>query len=146
MFGLDHVIFRFFNIYGPFQKNGLIPSIYQRAVGSQPVTIFGKGDQVRDYVYIGDIIPFFDRAISTNVADNSTFNLGTGKGSTIIEVVETMSRILDKEIVREHRPERPGEIGNFVADTNKLVSTFGDAPQTRIEEGLRPTLDWLRQN
>lgn len=59
LYGLDYVIFRFFNIYGPHQKNGLIPTLYNRISNDEPLTIFGKGDQVRDYVYIEDIIPFF---------------------------------------------------------------------------------------
>jgi UDP-glucose 4-epimerase len=145
MFGLTHVIFRFFNIYGPFQKNGLIPSIYQRAAGNQPVTIFGKGDQVRDYVFIEDLIPFFEKASATNVADNGTYNLGTGRGSTIIQVVDAISEILVKNIAKDYRPERPGEIGNFVAETSRLSSTFGDVPKTRLEDGLKITLDWLRE-
>jgi UDP-glucose 4-epimerase len=146
MFGITHVIFRFFNIYGPFQKNGLIPAIYQRAVSGQPVTVFGKGDQVRDYVYIGDVVPFFEKASSTGVADNSTFNLGTGRGSTIIQVVDTVSKILGKEITKDFRPERPGEIGNFVADTKRLSSAFGDLPKMTLEDGLRATVDWLGKN
>jgi UDP-glucose 4-epimerase len=145
MFGLNHVVFRFFNIYGPFQKNGLIPAIYQRAAGSQPVTIFGKGDQVRDYVFIEDLIPFFEKASATTVADNGTYNLGTGRGSTIIQVVDAISEILGKNIAKDYRPERPGEIGNFVAETSKLLSTFGDVPKTRLEDGLKITLDWLRE-
>lgn len=145
MFRVNHVIFRFFNIYGPFQKNGLVPAIYQRAVSGQPVTIFGKGDQIRDYVYIKDVIPFFERAVSSGIADNSTFNLGTGRGSTIIQVVEAISKILGKEVSKEYKPERVGEIGNFVADTSRLLSTFGDQPTTTIEAGLRETIDWLRR-
>jgi UDP-glucose 4-epimerase len=146
MFGINHVIFRFFNIYGPFQKNGLIPAIYQRAAGNQPITIFGKGDQVRDYVFIEDVIPFFEKAASTQVADNRTLNLGTGKGSTIVQVVDAVSLILGKEVAKDYKPERPGEIGNFVADTSGLASTFGDVPKTRLEDGLKITLDWLGKN
>jgi UDP-glucose 4-epimerase len=145
MFGIKHVIFRFFNIYGPFQKNGLIPAIYQRAISNQPVTIFGKGDQVRDYVYIGDVVSFFDKAASTGVADNGTFNLGTGRGSTIIQVVDAVSKILGMDIIKDNKPERPGEIGNFVADTRRLSAAFGDLPKTTLEDGLRATLDWLRK-
>jgi UDP-glucose 4-epimerase len=145
MFGLNHVIFRFFNIYGPFQKNGLIPAIYQRAAGNQPVAIFGKGDQVRDYVFIEDLIPFFEKASTTNIADNGTYNLGTGRGSTIIQVVDAISEILGKNIAKDYKPERPGEIGNFVAETSRLSSTFGDVPKTRLEDGLKITLDWLRE-
>jgi UDP-glucose 4-epimerase len=146
MFGISHVVFRFFNIYGPFQRNGLIPAIYQRAVTRQPVTIFGKGDQIRDYVFIEDVVPFFEKAALSGIADNSTFNLGTGNGSTIIQVVDTVSKLLGTEIAKDYKPERPGEIGNFVADTKRLSSIFHDVPKTRLEDGLRITLDWLGKN
>jgi UDP-glucose 4-epimerase len=123
----------------------LIPAIYQRALSNLPVTIFGKGDQVRDYVFIKDVIPFFEKAATTKVADNSTFNLGTGKGATIIEVVNNISKLLGKEIAKDYKPERPGEIGNFVADTQHLLSFFGDVPKTNLNDGLQSTLNWLRR-
>src|SRR5437660_12220296 len=87
LYGLRYVIFRFLNIYGPYQRNGIIPSLYSRIKQSQTITIFGKGDQIRDYVYIEDIIPFFDKSVSTNISDNLIFNLGTGSGTTINEIV-----------------------------------------------------------
>jgi UDP-glucose 4-epimerase len=92
------------------------------------------------------VVPFFEKASSTGVADNSTFNLGTGRGSTIIQVVDTVSKILGKEITKDFRPERPGEIGNFVADTKRLSSAFGDLPKMTLEDGLRATVDWLGKN
>ena len=94
LYGIPFVVFRFFNIYGDYQKNGLIPSLYGKIIKNEPLTVFGKGDQIRDYVYIKDIIPFFDHAISQNNANNSVFNLGTGVGSSILNVINTISRIL----------------------------------------------------
>ena len=61
MYGLNYTVFRFFNIYGPHQKNGLIPTLYYRIKNNEPLTVFGKGDQIRDYVFIQDVIPFFQK-------------------------------------------------------------------------------------
>gem|GEM_PF-886257 len=146
MHGITYVIFRFFNIYGPHQRNGLIPSLYSRITTNQPVTIFGKGDQVRDYVYIGDIVPFFEKAVSTSAGDNMTFNMGTGKGATIMEVLDHFSKILKTAPAIDFKPVRPGEIGNFVADTTLLKSRFGSLPETGIEKGLENTIQWLKNN
>lgn len=146
MYGIDYTIFRFFNIYGPYQKNGLIPSLYSRIMTEQPVTIFGQGDQIRDYVYIEDIIPFFEKTVSTKTADNLILNMGTGVGNTIMEVLNHLSKILDIEPKIDFKPPRPGEIGNFVADTVLLNSTFGTTPSTSIEEGLKKTITWLQNN
>lgn len=146
MYGMNYVIFRFFNIYGPYQKNGLIPSLYSRIMTEQPVTIFGKGDQIRDYVYIEDVIPFFEKAISTNVANNLILNMGTGNGNTIIEVLDHLSKILDIKPKIDFKPNRPGEIGNFVANVTLLNSTFGMTPKTSLEEGLKRTIMWIKNN
>ena len=143
MYGLNFVIFRFFNIYGPFQKNGLIPTLYTRIKNDEPLTVFGKGDQIRDYVFIEDIIPFFEKASNSNVADNQIFNMGTGVGTSITQIIENFSQILNISPKIEFKPERPGEIGNFVANTELLNNTFGDVPKTTPKEGLEKTISWL---
>ncbi|QLH10193.1 NAD(P)-dependent oxidoreductase [Nitrosarchaeum sp. AC2] len=146
LYGIDYTVFRFFNIYGPFQKNGLIPSIFNKIQNNDSITIFGKGDQVRDYVYIEDILPFFEQAASSEIGKNKVFNMGTGKGSTILEIVKNMSEILKIEPKIEYQPVRPGEIGNFVADTTLLHETFGKTPSTDVKIGLSKTVDWLKNN
>ena len=143
MYGLNFIIFRFFNIYGPFQKNGLIPTLYTRIKNDEPLTVFGKGDQIRDYVFIEDIIPFFEKASNSNVADNQIFNMGTGVGTSITQIIENFSQILNISPKIEFKPERPGEIGNFVANTELLNNTFGDVPKTTPKEGLEKTISWL---
>ena len=143
MYDLNFVIFRFFNIYGPYQKNGLIPSLYSRIKNNEPLTVFGKGDQIRDYVFIEDIIQFFDKAVSMDFADNKIFNMGTGTGTSIIEIINHFSKIMTISPQIDFKPPRPGEIGNFVANTNFLQKTFGDIPKTSPEEGLKKTISWL---
>jgi UDP-glucose 4-epimerase len=146
LYGLKFVIFRFFNIYGEYQKNGLIPSLYGKIVRNEPLSVFGKGDQIRDYVYIKDIIPFFDDAITKNNADNSLFNLGTGTGHTILDVIKTISKIMCVAPNIEYKQARLGEIGNFVADTSHLQKIFGHVPTTSLENGLHKTIVWLKNN
>lgn len=146
LYGMDYTVFRFFNIYGPFQKNGLIPSIFNKIQNNEPITIFGKGDQVRDYVYIEDILPFFEQAASSEIGKNKVLNMGTGNGTTILEIVKNISEILKIEPKIEYQPVRPGEIGNFVADTTLLHETFSKIPLTDVKIGLSKTIDWLRNN
>jgi len=146
LYGLKYVVFRFFNIYGPYQKNGLIPTLYNRIISNQPLTIFGKGDQIRDYVFIKDIIEYFERAIVASDSDNLVLNMGTGKGTTIKELIKVLSDLMQINPTLDNKPERPGEIGNFVADTKKLNQVFGTIPSTRIETGLSKTIVWLKEN
>jgi len=146
LYNMDYTVFRFFNIYGPFQKNGLIPSIFNKIKNNEPITIFGKGDQIRDYVYIEDVIPFFEQAVSTDISKNKILNMGTGNGTTILEIVQNIANILEIEPKIEYQPQRPGEIGNFVSDTTLLKETFGKIPSTDVLTGLRKTIDWLKNN
>ena len=110
LYGLKYTVFRFFNIYGPFQKNGLIPTLYNRIISNQPLTIFGKGDQIRDYVFIKDIIEYFEKGISSSDSDNLVLNMGTGEGTTIKELIKVLSDIMQVTPIIDNKPERPGEI------------------------------------
>jgi len=146
LYGIDFVIFRFFNIYGPHQLNGLIPSLIFRMQKNEPITIFGKGDQIRDYVFVPDVANFFEEAIISNKADNQIVNMGTGIGSSVLDVVENLSKFLDIKPQIEYKPERPGEISNFVADTNLLKQLFGSLPNTSLEDGLKKTVEWYQNH
>ena len=146
LYGLDYVVFRFFNIYGPHQKNGLIPTLYNRIVNDKPLTIFGKGDQVRDYVYIEDIISFFEKACISEIGKNSIYNIGTGKGTTIKEIIEILAKTTKIEPKIEYKSARPGEIGNFVSDTTHLKSSFANIPNTSVVDGLEKTVNWLKNH
>jgi len=146
LYGIDFVIFRFFNIYGPHQLNGLIPSLIFRMQKNEPITIFGKGDQIRDYVFVPDVANFFEEAIISNKADNHVVNMGTGIGSSVLDVVENLSKFLDIKPQIEYKPERPGEISNFVADTNLLKQLFGSLPNTSLEDGLKKTVEWYQNH
>ena len=72
--------------------------------------------------------------------------MGTGNGSSILEIVKNMSEILEIEPKIEYQSARPGEIGNFVADTTLLHETFGKIPSTDVKIGLNKTIDWLKNN
>lgn len=144
LYGINYVIFRFFNIYGTYQKNGLIPSLYSRIAKNQPLTVFGKGDQIRDYVFIQDIIKFFEKAITEDIADNDTFNMGTGKGTSILDIIKILSETMKAKYEIEFKEPRSGEIGNFVADPQLLSSTFGSIPSTTVKEGIKQTIEWLK--
>ena len=143
LYKINFVIFRFFNIYGPYQKNGLIPSLYKKISSNESVTIFGDGKQLRDFVYIRDILPFFEKAISNDFANNSIYNIGTGTGTTISDVIVQMSEILHTKPKIQRESVRKGEIGNFIADTRKLEKIFGQKPDTSIRDGLDQTISWL---
>jgi UDP-glucose 4-epimerase len=142
LFGLDYLIFRFFNIYGPHQIRGLIPSVYQKITEMKEFDIYGNGKQMRDYVYVGDLGGLFLRGILKDVK-NMTLNVGTGLGLNVLDIVDLAGRILGKRPKLRFNPPRPGEIGNFVASTDAIKTALGIVPSTPVEEGLKRTFDWL---
>lgn len=146
LFGINYIIFRFFNIYGPRQwpsSGGLMPVMYSRLSRGENFTIFGDGSATRDYVYVEDVSNFLLRACEKDVK-NEIVNLGTGKGSTILDILSLSSRILGVKPKIIYKPKRPGEIENFVADTTKLKKLFKHRPTTDLEEGLKKTFEWLK--
>ena len=146
LWSLDYVIFRLFNIYGPHQRGGLIPSIHGKISQGKPVEITGDGKQVRDFIYVKDSLEFIEKAIVEDRISRTILNMGTGKGTTIIDVVNIVFKTMGKAPSVQYLPARKGEISNFVADTTRLRELFGFVPETPIETGITETVDWLKQN
>jgi len=145
-YGLDFTVFRFFNIYGPYQKAGIIPAVYERLTNNKPIQVFGNGKQIRDYVFVPDVTEFFVDSILKNVANNEIVNMGSGSGSTIMDVIKTASTILNIEPIIEFQDPQPGEIANFVANTSHLQSVFGKIPNTPLHEGMKKTFESFSKN
>lgn len=145
LYGLHYLIFRFFNLYGPWQGyagGGLIPSVYRTLKEGREFQVFGDGSNTRDFIYVGDVAEFTSLAIKKDTVD-TVINLGTGVGTSIIQLIDLGAKILNVKPKVVHKPSRPGEIGNFFADTKKLREVFGDRHFTPLEDGLRKTFDWL---
>lgn len=143
IYGLNYVIVRFFNIYGPYLSEGLIPILYKRLTSGQPIDVYGGGNQIRDYVFIRDVVPFFYRAIKDDSIKNVLVNMGTGKGTSVMQLIDIASKILSVKPVINDQPPRKGEIDDYVANTEVLKSVFGKVPSTSVEDGLRETFRWL---
>ncbi len=145
LYGLNFLVFRFFNIYGPGQypeSGALIPMVYKKLTERKSFTVFGSGKQTRDFVFVGDLCNVYLNAIKNNIK-NEIVNLGSGRGSSVKDIVEISAKILDVEPFFDYQPARPGEIDNFVADIAKLRNLFSYIPDTSIEQGLNKTFSWL---
>jgi UDP-glucose 4-epimerase len=146
LYGLNYFIFRFFNIYGPWQypeSGALVPMIYKKLTTTGSFDLFGDGSQTRDFVFVGDVAEFYLKVLKDGVK-NEIVNLGTGRATSIKEIVEISGEILGIEPKINYWPPRPGEIDNFVADTTKLKGLFGSVPQTDLRAGLKKTYEWLK--
>ena len=148
LYGLDYVIFRFFNVYGPYQypnSGALIPVVIDRIVKGREVYIYGDGSTARDFIYVGDLADFYIETIKRRDIKNEVFNMGTGKLTTVKEIIELIAKIVGKEPKIVYKPKKPGEITNFSADVVKLKKFFGEVPKTTLEEGLKKTYEWFQK-
>lgn len=147
VYGLEYLTFRFFNVYGPGQypqSGALIPTVYQKLINDEVITLFGNG--TRDYIYVGDVAKFYIDAVLQKHIKNEIVNMGTGIATTAKDLVKVSADILGRTPIFDQQPPRPGEIGDFVADVSKLRKMFGHVPRTGLYTGLKRTFDWLKIN
>lgn len=148
LYNLDYVIFRFFNVYGPWQyptSGALIPMVYSRLRETGTFSVNGTGSQTRDFIYVEDIASIIGETLTKDVS-NEVFNMGTGVGTSIKEIITLSAEILKITPKIEYLPPRPGEIDNFVANMDKMKNMLGMCPETDLESGLKKTFAWLESN
>jgi UDP-glucose 4-epimerase len=138
---------RYFNVFGPRQDPkskyaAAVPIFIDCAVKNEPITIYGEGDQTRDFVYVKDIaaanIFFAMKSAATGV-----FNVGYGQRITIKELAATICRLADSRSTIRHATERPGDVKHSLAAVEKLRAA-GFAPQADFQNGLNATVEFFR--
>jgi UDP-glucose 4-epimerase len=137
---------RFFNLYGPRQDrqsqySGVITLFAERLARGEPVEIFGDGKHIRDFIYIGDAVAALDRALSVVSTDAPVFNVCTGKGTTIRELAEIMTRIYKTDVTPIYRPARSGDVRISIGDPRRAAEKLRFRAETTLTAGLAITLD-----
>ncbi len=130
--------------YGPrMREELLIPVFLKKALNGQPLTISGKGDQYRNFIYVRDIAEGHLAAMK-QVAVNQTYNLEGTRKVTVREVAEGIRRNIGEHVQIEFVPERPGDFGGKEISAVKAQRELGWAPKVEFEDGLKWTVDWFR--
>jgi UDP-glucose 4-epimerase len=120
---------------------GVIARFGERLRRGLPVEIFGDGEQIRDFTYIGDAIAALLRAPSAADASAPIFNVCTGTGTTVRRLAETMAALHRTALVACHRPARSGETSVSIGDPRHAAQGLGFKAETTLREGLATTLD-----
>ncbi|HWO43614.1 MAG TPA: NAD-dependent epimerase/dehydratase family protein, partial [Candidatus Eisenbacteria bacterium] len=144
-YGLAATAFRFFNIYGPRQDpsspySGVISIFVERARTGEPVTIFGDGEQTRDFVYVADLVEVLYRALDHAGTDGQVLNVGGGRECSLLDILAELERLCGGPIERRHELPRIGDIRRSCADITRLVALLGYRPQTLLGTGLERLL------
>jgi len=138
--GTRHVALRFANVYGPRQlaklEGGVVAIFTDRLRAGEGVTIFGDGEQTRDYVYVGDVVAAVLAAVGR---DGGVFNVGTGTETSVNELFDGVRRVAGVESKPTHAPARAGDVLRSFLDVSRSERELGWRPQTPLEEGLRLT-------
>lgn len=148
--GVPTVGLRFFNIYGPRQDprspySGVISIFCDRLLRARGITIFGDGQQVRDFVYVGDVVRALLLAMDRLPVEPAVFCIASGHGTTIRELAQTIARLCNVPLKADHAPPRAGEIRASIGDPSAARHHLGFATATPLEEGLAATLLHLRE-
>jgi UDP-glucose 4-epimerase len=143
-FGLDALVVRPFNNYGPRQNArryaGFIPTLLRAVAVGQPCTIFGDGRQTRDYIYVTDTVRAALALYSCPAARGRVVNIGSGQEISLLELLETIERLLGRPIAREHTAPRPSDVCRHRADVSLLHRLVPVRPDVSLEEGLARTI------
>jgi len=147
--GLEYVALRYSNVYGPRQdphgEAGVVAIFSQRIRDGQPLTVFGDGEQTRDYVFVGDVaaanvlVTHADLS-STGALDDVAFNVGTGEETSVNELARILIGISGRDIPIEYAEARPGELQRNALDCTE-TRALGWTPAHGREEGLRTTFE-----
>jgi UDP-glucose 4-epimerase len=139
-FGLETYALRISNPYGagqnPDRRQGLIPIVLARVRDRQPVTRIGDGSMVRDYIFLDDLIEMI-LALDRSNPRSDTYNLGSGVGHSVAEVLALIEKITGETLTIHEIPRPATFLSRIVLDTDRFVSEFGDRNGTTLEAGVR---------
>lgn len=145
--GLEYQIARCANPYGegqnPFRNQGAVAVFLSKMLAGEPITIWGDGSVVRDYVYVGDVAEAL-RRLGEYTGPSGIFNVGGGVGLSLKDLLQAMARVAGHPPEIEYRPGRPYDVPRNVLDISAIMARAGWRPRTNLAAGLERTLAWMR--
>lgn len=150
--GQEYAALRFGNVYGPRQnphgEAGVVAIFCGRILDNRPLTVFGNGLQTRDYVYVGDVARSVWLAATKPLPEKGRldargFNIGTGKGTSVLEIVSLLQKSAGSNVPIEMAPHRPGEQQESFVNADKARELLGWAPEVTLQEGLAKSYAWF---
>jgi len=116
-----------------------------KAVSHEQPTIFGDGDQSRDFIFVSDVVDALISAATCPAAAGRAINIGTGRAVTVNRLWQTVRDMAGLDLAALHADERPGDIRDSVADIRQAQSLLGFKPKVPFEKGLQQTFSWYRK-
>jgi UDP-glucose 4-epimerase len=148
LYGVEFVSLRYFNVFGPRQDPGSpysgVLSIFNAALlAGTPITIYGDGEQSRDFVYVQNVVDAILQSAEAKNAPGLTLNIGTGNRYTLNQTLALLEKITGRPVQAIHAAPREGDIRDSQADITLAERAIGYRPQVGFEDGLKKTWDWF---
>jgi nucleoside-diphosphate-sugar epimerase len=146
VYGLSTVSLRYFNIFGPRQSPiseyaAVIPNFYAAVLLGEPATIYGDGEQVRDFTYVSNAVEANLCAAEASAADGQVFNVGCGERTSVNELWDHVREIAGSELEAAYAPARVGEVRVSIADIESARAVLGYEPRVDLRAGLQRTYE-----
>ena len=149
LYGIQTVFLRYFNVFGPRQDPAseyaaVIPKFITRLLKNESPTIYGDGEQTRDFTYIADVVQANRKAMESDAT--GVYNIACERRISLNELAETLMEITGSNQPIIYEPSREGDIRDSLADISRAKAAFGYNPEYTLEEGLRETVAWFKEH
>ncbi|GAA5263018.1 SDR family oxidoreductase [Methanocalculus sp. MC3] len=149
LYGIQTVFLRYFNVFGTRQDPAseyaaVIPKFITRLLKNESPTIYGDGEQTRDFTYIADVVQANRKAMESDAT--GVYNIACERRISLNELAETLMEITGSNQPIIYEPSREGDIRDSLADISRAKAAFGYNPEYTLEEGLRETVAWFKEH
>jgi UDP-glucose 4-epimerase len=146
LYGMDAIILRYFNPYGPNElhepETHAIPNFIKSALAKQRIPLYWNGEQIRDFIYVEDLARAHTAALG--LSGLNYFNVGSDTGSKMIDIISEITDILEYHVEIGDLGERAGDVPATYASSEMLAAATGWRAQVSLHEGLQRTIEWFR--
>jgi nucleoside-diphosphate-sugar epimerase len=151
IYGLQTISLRYFNVFGPYQDPtsqyaAAIPAFVMAILKDEPPTIYGDGEQSRDFTYIDNVVDANLLAARANQTKGQVINIACGQAVTVNEIIDMINGLLGKNVKPQYTDPRPGDVKHSLADITAAQKLINFKPSVSFHEGLKKAIDWYRDN
>ena len=151
VFGLETISLRYFNVFGPQQDPtsqyaAAIPAFVTAILKDEPPTIYGDGEQSRDFTYVDNVVDANLLAARAERTKGEVINIACGQAVTVNEIIDMINNLLGKNVKPKYTAPRPGDVKHSLADITAAEKLIGFEPAVSFHDGLQKAIDWYRDN
>jgi UDP-glucose 4-epimerase len=151
LYGLQTVSLRYFNVFGPNQDphseySAVIPKFITKLLAQETVTVYGDGEQSRDFTYVDNVVEANLLALRAGAAPGKVFNIGCGERINLNTLIQLLERILGVKAVVNYADPKPGDVRHSLADITLARRVLDYKPKIMVQEGLRRTVDAMAKS